>query len=252
MLKFRRDLFRLAAVLLAALLLLLTACSQTEPQNQSEEIGDPVPMEYILSNTDLTAEDFEGVDYEAFMNEMELGTANVDEHLHLIPSSLEYYKKKLERERLYGPYIDYSVIPQQAKGRLNEEDIDNIEVIICGDYDGDFNQTLVIDFTTGKVYSGMGDFLDRCDDSCVTAHLTDDDREWLISTFSESNITSWRRRYNGTNACTTGYAGTSFAFRLTDGRCVSYSSSGVRFSGRPAEMGLLCRELFERFPVNYE
>lgn len=237
-------------VLIAALaMLLLTACSQAEPPAElPEEIGDPVPMAYILSTTDLAAEDFEGVDYEAFMNEMELGTANIDEHLNIIPSLLGFYKEKLERERLYGPYIDYSVIPQQAKGRLKEEDIDNIEVIICSDYDGDFNRRLIIDFTTGKVYSGMGLSLDSCNDSCVTATLTDDDREWLISTFSESSITSWRIRYNGTNACTTGYAGTSFAFRLADGRCVSYSSSGVIFSGRPAEMGLLCRELFERFP----
>ena len=222
--------------------LLLTACSQPE------DIGDPVPMEYVLSNSDLTAEDFEDVDYEAFMNEMGLGTANIDDKLNLVPSSLEYYKKKLERERLYGPYIDYIVIPQQAKGILKEEDIDNIEVIICGDYDGAFNRTLVIDFTTGKVYSGMDVPLDRCDDSFVTATLTDDDREWLISTFSESSITSWRRSYNGTNAGTTGYAGTSFAFRLTDGRCVSYSADGVRFSGAPAEMGVLCNKLFERFP----
>lgn len=245
MLKFRRDLFRTAAILLAALLLLLTACEQTEPP---EEIGDPVPMEYILSNTDLTAEDFEGVDYEAFMNELEFGTANIDEHIRLVPRLLNFYKEDLERERLYGPYIDYSVIYQQAEGRLKEEDFDNIEVIICNDYDGDFNRTVVIDFTTGKVYSGIGDFLERCNYSRVTAHLTDDDREWLISTLSESSITSWRRRYTGTNACTTGYAGSGIAFRLTDGRCVSYTSSGVLFSGRPAEMGLLCNEIFKRFP----
>jgi len=244
---------QLLVILICALaFILLTACSQPEPPVQTQEIGDPVPMEYVLSNSDLTAEDFEGVDYEAFMNEMGLGTANIDEKLRLVPTLLEIHKKDLEREQLYGPYIDYSVIPQQAKGRLKEEDFDNIDVIICGDYDGDFNCALVIDFTTGKVYSGMGNFLEYCDDRYVTATLTDDDREWLISTFSESSITSWRRSYNGTNACTTGYAGRSFAFRLTDGRCVCYSSSGVRFSGAPADMGILCDKLFERFPMDYE
>jgi len=109
----------LITILIAVLaLFLLTACSQSEPPVQPKEIGDPVPMEYVLSNSDLTAEDFEGVDYEAFMNEMGLGTANIDDKLRLVPSALEHYKEKLERERLYGPYIDYSVIPQQAKGIL--------------------------------------------------------------------------------------------------------------------------------------
>lgn len=243
---------QLLVILISTLaLLLLTACSQPEPPVQPEEIGDPVPMEYILSNTDLTEADFEGVDYEAFMNEMELGTANIDEHLHLVPRVLEFYKEKLERERLYGPYIDYSVIYQQAEGRLKEEDFENIEVIICNDYDGSFSRTVVIDLTSGKVYAGIGDFLERCDDSRVTAELTQDDREWLIRTLSESGITSWRTRYKGTNACTTGYAGKSVAFRLSDGRCVSYSSSGVRYSGAPGNMGVLCREIFVRFPEDY-
>ncbi|MBE6753637.1 MAG: hypothetical protein E7559_04700 [Ruminococcaceae bacterium] len=241
----------LVAMLIAVLAVLtLTACSK-QTEQISEDIGDPVPMEYILSNTDLTAEDFEGVDYEAFMNEMGYGTENIDEHLRLVPRLLAFYKEDMEKERLYGPDIDYSVIYYQAEGTLKEEDLDNIEVIICNDYDGDLSRTVVIDLTTDKVYAGIGDFISRCNDSCVTAKVTQGDREWLSDTISDSGITSWKRRYKGTNACTTGYAGTSIAFRLNDGRCVSYSSSGVRFSGMPAEMSILCRDIMNRFPEDY-
>lgn len=252
---------RLLVLLIALCVFLLTACSQpvqsggavsTDAAPKAARVADitvtPITAEYLLANTELTEEDLDGIDFDGFLEFCGASYAEqITDTLNLIPSNLRYYKEQLEEERLYGPKLDFSVIWRQAEGTLTDEDLDDIEVVICNDYDGNLSQTVVIDFTTGKVYSGYSDFYKECDDRYLTSKVTQYGRDWLIDALSSRGITSWKTSYEGSNAGTTGHAGMSVAFRLADGRCISYSSNGVHSSSRPVDMILLCRDIIAVF-----
>ncbi|MBE6753636.1 MAG: hypothetical protein E7559_04695 [Ruminococcaceae bacterium] len=240
----------LVAMLIAVLAVLtLTACSK-QTEQISEDIGDPVPMEYILSNTDLTAEDFEDVDYEAFMSEMGLSMANIEDKIRMVPLLLELYIIYEEEERLYGPKIDYTTIYDNARGRLKEEDLDNIEVVICDYHEGfheDRNECIVLDYSTNKVYSyNRSSFLCCCNDAYLTSKLSQSDRDWLIGVLEESEITSWKKEYIRDTDVLDGGFSLEFAFRLNDGRCVRYVAVDD-VNGMPDGMFYLFSKLSERF-----
>lgn len=234
-------------MLISALaVLLLTACSQPEPPVQPEEIGGPVPMEYVLSNTDLTEADFEGIDFDAFMNRYGLHTANIDENLNLIPDLVIFYREELAK----GPVVDYSVIYEGAEGTLSEADLNNLEVMLWDYHEGNLNQYMVMDFTTGNVYySYFEDAIDSCSSDYLVTTLSEQELDGIKTLLLKNGIIEWENDYTGTNEGTTGQHSIGFAFRLTDGRCVSYSASGAINPSMPMQMEVLSQEFIDRFEI---
>ncbi|MBE6753638.1 MAG: hypothetical protein E7559_04705 [Ruminococcaceae bacterium] len=241
----------LIAILIAALaVMMLVACSQPEspaqpqPPEMLEQIGDPVPMEYIISNTDLTAEDFVGIDYDAFMNRYGLHSANIDENLNLVPDLLVFYREEMAQ----APSVDYSVIYENASGTLSEADIDSVEIMLWDYHEGNLNRYMVMDFTTGNVYySYYEDVIDRCTDEYFVTALSPQELNSIRTQLLENSITQWENDYTGTSEETTGHHSVGFAFRLTDGRCINYSASGVVNPDMPVQMELLSQVFIDRF-----
>ena|GEM_PF-1491631 len=209
--------------------------------------SQPVTLEYILSHTDLSAEDFSGIDINAFMNRYGLDSGNIDENLNLIPDLIKFYRDELAAE----PTIDYSVIYQNSEGTLSEQDLDKLDALAWDYHEGNFNQYMVIDFSSGKVYSSWDEeVIVACNDSLKVADLTQEDRDWLKDILLQNEVASWKNEYEGTNEDTTGHHSVGFAFRLTDGRCVSYVAYGVINPNMPMQMEVLSDALRDRFGSN--
>jgi len=203
-----------------------------------------ITLEDVLAVSDLTEEDFAGIEPQGFFDANELFSHNYEEKLNLFPNLLKFYRKNMEM----SPTVDYSVIYTLSYGTLAEDDLDNIEVIVFESHKGAENKYVIIDYSENKVYSSRrSEMLERCSDSYITSTLTQADRKWIREVLAESGITSWKNRYDGTSEGTTGHFSIGFDFRLTDGRCISYSANGVYNPGMPTEMLMLNRDMSERF-----
>jgi len=207
-------------------------------------IGESVPMEYILSNTDLTAEDFKGIDYNAFMNLYGLHSTNIDENLNLIPDLLVFYREELAK----APTVDYSIIYENTYGTLTEADLDNLEIMLWDYHEGNLNQYMVIDFTSGDVYySYFDDVITNCCTDYLAITLSSQELDDIRNRLLENGITQWENDYTGTDEGTTGHHYVGFAFLLTNGRCVSYRADGAINPDMPMQMEVLSQEFIDRF-----
>jgi len=202
-----------------------------------------ITVEDVMAISDLTEEDFAGIDPVDFFDTMGIYSHNLEEDINLIPRLLEFYREDLDTV----PGINYELIYTMAYGRLTEEDIDNVEVVLCSYHDGSYNEYIAIDLVTGNVYSSMRDFFDNCTDSYLSCRLTPEGKQWVKDLLIHYKVASWGNRYEGTSEGTTGHFGVSFAFRLADGHCVKYGAGGVMNSGMPREMPALQQTLSEQF-----
>jgi len=203
-----------------------------------------ITIEDVLAVSDLTKEDFAGIDPKDFFDANGLFSHNYEEKLRLIPTLLKFYRENMGKL----PTVDYSAIYSLAYGTLAEEDLYNIEVIVFEYHEDIENKYVVIDYSENKVFSSRrSEMFEQCSDSYLTSTLTQTDRKWIRKALDESGITSWKNRYIGTSEGTTGHFSIGFHFRLTDGRCVSYSANGVYNPEMPIEMLTLNRDMCERF-----
>lgn len=203
----------------------------------------PVSLEYLIEYSNLGAGDLEGIDHEAFLQYHGVHTDNIGEfQRNWFSKMLDHYKFVLEEERWAETAVDYQYLFDQAEGRLSPDDLGSIDVIYYSYAEGTYYESVVIDYSTGKVYFSD----DKIDDRDVIAHTGDGDREWLRDVLEQSGITEWQNEYDGTSEGTTGHFGMSFAFRLSDGRCVSYTADGV-LGYKPSGMFLLYDALSGRY-----
>ena len=232
---------KLTAALLLALLL-LTACTQTDnPSQKGETTAMELTLEYVLENSSLTAADFEGVDFEAFVAEYELTEDSLKEYD--IAAVLALYKRSLN----VPASVDYTEIFDKAAGTLTEEDLPKVTTVVWERRQGNGNITMVIDGDAGVVYSGYGAFLDNCTEDEKVAEIAGDAMEKLRQLLKDSGITQWNNSYIGTNEGTTETASWDLGIRLDDGRCFHYNGRGVLDSQTPEALYTLLNSLAEQF-----
>lgn len=218
------------------------AASDESIQEATTEMEQELTMEYIIAHSELTEADFEGVDFADFVAMYELTVADVEEYY--MPDLLAMY----HRAKAAEPTVDYTDIYSSAQGQLTGEDLAQIQVLVWEYHEGNGNAYMVIDYEAKAVYVSQADIISRCGESSKVADLTQEDISFIQSALETSGITGWNREYTGTNEGTTGNFSWSIGFRLADGRCVTYSGSGVLNSGTPGELNTLVKALADRFP----
>ena len=226
--------------------LMLTGCTSTNdiPEETSQEataeMENQLTMEYIISHSELTAADFENVDFDAFVAMYQLTEENI--HEYYLPDLIAMYRRAMAR----GNAADYTYIYTAANGRLTEDDIDQIDVLTLEYHEGTDNYYLIVDFTTGKAYQSRHEIISSCREEDKTADLLEDDRTFVQESLRGSGITGWKNDYIGTNEGTGSFSW-SIGIKLRDGRCVKYHGYGVRNSGTPIEFFSLRKSLLEHF-----
>lgn len=235
----------LALLVLCALLLTLTSCisaaNQANTDSSVQEEAMELTKESIIAHTDLTEEDFEGVDFDAFVAYFNLTPERLAEYDPVM--LLNLYKEAMAQETTR----DYTGILEKAGGTLSPEDLDQVSVLIWEYHSGNANSSMVIDRESGAVYYGDGSFLSAVGESKRIADFSEEDAAFLCEALAESGITEWENEYLGSNEGTTGLYEWTIALQLADGRCICYHGSGVRDSGTPKTMEPLLNALVEHF-----
>jgi hypothetical protein len=197
--------------------------------------------EYMIEQCQLTDEDFDGIDFDDFVSYFDLTVDNLKEFDS--KSLLSLYRA----DREAGEKTDYTEIYQQASGKLLDEDIPHISIVLWETHIDNRNLCFAADFEKMILYGGEGYCLNNCRESDKLAELTEDDRIFVINTVTECGIVGWENRYEGTNEGTTGHFSWAIGFRLDSGKCVDYSGTGVLDSGTLDSMSVFCDKLWNHF-----
>ena len=230
-----------AATLLIFVMQASAADNTVQEANSEMETNQKLTVEYVAEICNLDVSDFDGVDFNEFIETYELNSDNIGEYY--LPDLIRFYK----REKAVGEVTDYSAIFDNCGGKLTAEDFDKIDVIVWDYHEGNGNKYMVIDFAKKSVYLSYKDIIAECKESDKVADLSQADVEFIKAGLSESKITEWKNEYIGTNEGTTGSFSWSIGVRLADGRCVSYHGNGVVNSGTPAETVALIKNLSAKF-----
>ena len=218
------------------ILITLSGCSVREVPSEM------VTKEYLIEHCDVTERDFEGVDFEEFVDRYKLTVKKAEEYY--IPDLIAMYKRAKAAE----PTVDYTEIYRQAEGKLREDDIDAISVLIWSWNSGSDNECMVVNLANSSVYYAPHDyFLDACGESRKVADLSQEDAEFLRNTVRDCGVTQWDNDYIGTNGESTGHMAWGIGIQLEDGRCVDYSGYGIFNSGTPSGVYTLMNDLTARF-----
>ena len=234
------------AVCVVAIGLVLTGCTSTNnipeetSQEEATEMENQLTMEYIISHSELTAADFENVDFGEFIEMFQLTEKNI--HDYYLPDLITLY----HREKAWGNTVDYTYIYTAASGQLTEADIDQIDVLLLDYHNGTDNYYLIVDFEAGKAYQSRHEIISSCREEDKTADLLEDDRTFVQEALRDSGITGWKNDYIGTNEGTGSFSW-AIGIKLRDGRCIQYQGDGVRNSGTPIEFFSLQESLLEHF-----
>ena len=231
----------LIPVLIIAVAVSITACGNLSKQvekQEKEEKKEPVTMEYIVENSSLKKEDFEGVVFDDFVKEYELTKENWNDYD--IEMVLKLYKNSLNDKS-----IDYTYIFDKAEGKLKEEDIEKLSIIIMHCNSGNQSDCLVLDFENKIAYVDDGYFLDDCSSETEFFDLSDDNVKYIKDEIRNKEVSDWALEYKGTSAGTTGHYIWEIGFETEDGKCMKYTANGVKNNGSPVDVGEWIREIKE-------
>lgn len=197
--------------------------------------------EAMMRRCGLKEKDFEGVDFDAFVDELQLTEEHLEEFngAHL----LILYREKKEQEAK----TDYTDIYRKASGKITKEEIPEIDVIIWEMHNGRRNTWMAADFGKKTVFGGDGDRLNACGEEERLAEMTEDDMTFIRKTVAACGIPEWDNEYRGTNGNTTGSYSWGVGFRLAGGKCISYGGEGVLNSGTPGKLPVFCRTMMNHF-----
>lgn len=201
---------------------------------------DKLTLEYIVNHTELTAADFEGIDFEDFVQTFALTTDNLEEYY--LPDLIKLYRAKQADK-----FTDYSEILTSATGTLEAADLSDIQVMVWELHDGNSNRYMVIDFEAAAVYCSEMDIIHSCRESDKVHDLTDEDRAFVEKALTESEIVQWENSYIGTNDNVHGQFSWSIGFRLTDESCIAYNGRGIQNQNAPSSLIPLFSTLMDQF-----
>lgn len=231
-------------VIMSVVMLSITSCSI--PQTVSEEknsckesVNLETLKESIIKKYDILPEELENIDFEDFIDTYDLNECNIDEYY--VPDLIEMYKER-DTDR-----VDYTYIYNNADGKIEEEDIDNMSVVMWEYHEGNTNKYMVIDIDRNVVYYSMKDFFHSCGEDNKIACLDEDDEIFIKEIIKNSGISYWENTYIGTNSNTTGNLNWAIGIELKSGLCYKYHGSGVLDSNTPDNVESMFMVLLKHF-----
>ena len=144
---------------------------------------------------------------------------------------------------------DYTRIYRQASGKLREEDIGHISVLIWELHLGMDNEWMAVDFEKKAVYGGIGFDLGNCQDKDRLKELTEEDALFIRETAAATGMTGWDnlRILNGEETMD-GNVDWTIGIRLDSGECIKYEETGYAEYGEPENAGVtFCWTLWTHF-----
>lgn len=220
----------------------LSVIAETEESDVQEDmLNMEVTKEYMMEKCGLTDQDFEGIDFPDFIQTFRITKEKLEEYDGSF--LLAMYREALKKKEA----TDYTAIYSQAAGKLTDELIPRITVVVWEIHSGNRNTCMAVDFTRNGVYGGERYCLPECFEKDRLADLSEEDKAFVRQQVIDQEITGWENEYMGTNEGTTGLFAWKIGISVDTGESFVYEGSGVLNSGTPAGMNRFCTALWNRF-----
>lgn len=242
---------KISLFILLCLMLCITTgivgCSKEQKTTNSEETTEEIhttesdneggnemdlTMEYVCSEFGIPESEFEGVDFDSFVEYYGLTYENI--HRESVEYLLNEYKKNNGEIEFY----DYKYMNNPTNGMiLTSENQDDLSVLYCSKVEGDLRSFWIFDFEKGIIIADTGTDQVIHKDKII-ATLSDKDKEDILVLFSKYDVYSW---YENKENLTSGEWYLSVEFK--DGTIAGVSGSSIDentdFDGLLSELKVL-------------
>ncbi len=209
-------------VVVLSLCMFLVGCKNTEEKESDtiekvqENVGDngmqdkiliegdeesmKVTMDYVCSEFGIDESEFEGVDFEDFVNEYNLTYESIQrENIRVL---LRCYKEDYGKPRI----PDYRVILNNLESaELTEENVNSIDIVYFSRIEGEEHNFYIFDFEIGQIIVGSGsESMVSYED--IVGEADEQIREEIVTLIENYNVFTWQTKIKESN--NTGIVGT--------------------------------------------
>lgn len=159
---------------------------QTEPAATiAETINIPLTLEYVCEEFDISAEEFTGVDFDAFVAFYGLTYENIQDEAVLF--LLDNYKANGGETE----YFDFSYLTDYDKEMIHmQENESEIVTVFSSQTVGDAHDFFVYDFENGKIFACAG-AEHTVSGEDMTGTLADADKETITQLLDKYHVAEW-------------------------------------------------------------
>ena len=213
---------------------------QDEVLIEGEEYSMKVTMEYVCSEFGMSELDFDGIDFEDFVNEYNLTYESIQrENIKVL---LRCYKEDYGKIKI-PDYRD--IFKYVGTATLTKENQDEISIVFFSRIEGEEHFFYIFDFEIGKIIVGSGSEANVCEDDIV-GEADGNVKSAVIALFEQYNIYSWRtRKANAsTNKDIMGTTGSwSLDIKFEDATIYGIHGNGLTDETAPENLDLFVQDL---------
>ena len=178
---------KVTSFIITALLALamLTSCSEAikETEATKPDENTPLTMEYLCEQCDLTPQDFEGIDFDAFVRYFKLTPENIE------GTNIKFLINSFGE--IEGDYANF----EATTNTFEEGFIDQVKIIMITGTEPagseQFQDITIFDFEKGYIYYPA--IIEVVKANNIIADIDDAMKEEILQTLTDCNITDWRR-----------------------------------------------------------
>lgn len=206
---------------------------------EGEEESMKVTMEYICRRFNMSESDFEGVDFEDFVDYYNLTYDTIENQ------SIKYLLRKYKEN--YGkPRIpDYRVTLSNLESvELTEENVNSIDIVYFSRIEGEEHNFYIFDFEIGQIIVGSGSE-SMVSHEDIVGEADEQIKEEIVALIEKYNVFTWQTKIKESN--NTGIVGTIDSWLLNikfdDETMYGIYGRGLNDKYAPEDLDLFVEEL---------
>lgn len=213
---------------------------QDEVLIEGEEYSMKVTMEYVCSEFGIDEAEFEGIDFEDFVNEYNLTYESIQrENIKVL---LRCYKEDYGKIKI----PDYSYIYNYDKDiRLTKENQKNIAIVFFSNTLELSNDYYIFDFEIEKILVGSG-FESHISENDIVGETNNVIKDKIIELFDKYDVYSWKvpkQRNDDIYGTEDGYTSWSLGIQFNDGTIWGLTGELINGDDAPENLDLFVEDL---------
>ncbi len=221
--------------------------NEKKAQNENDTVeGNNEEMEltkeYVCSEFGIDEAEFEGVDFEDFVDYYNLSYDTI--HKEAVAYLLKRYKEDYGKVRI-PDYRD--IFKYVGTATLTKENQNEISIVFFSRIEGEEHFFYIFDFEIGKIIVGSGSEANVCEDDIV-GEADGNVKSAIIALFEQYNIYSWRtRKANASTSTNKDIMGTtgswSLDIKFEDATIYGIHGKGLTDETTPEDLDLFVEDL---------
>ena len=151
------------------------------------QLDEKVTMEYVCSEFGIDESEFEGLDFEVFVDYYDLSYDTI--HKEAVAYLLKRYKENYGKPRI----PDYRVtLSNLESAELTKENVNSIDIVYFSQINGEEHNFYIVDFDIGQIIEGSGsESMVSYDD--IVGEANEQTKKKTIELFDKYDAYSWEQ-----------------------------------------------------------